>query len=90
MHPTSYVICQNAVKEIIISVHVILHKITFTLDISRKQILIGSSRFSVGLSSDRRDGDELNQGEEIVLIPVSIGNPLSDLDPVVESFKLAS
>ena len=35
----------------------------------------GSSRFSVGLSSDRKDRDELNQGEEIALISVSIGNP---------------
>ena len=50
----------------------------------------GSSRFSVGLSSDRRDGDELNQREEIVFIPVSISNSLSNLYPVVEAFKLAS
>ena len=50
----------------------------------------GSSRFSVGLSSDRRDGDELNQREEIIFIPVSIGNSLSNLDPVVEAFQLAS
>lgn len=51
---------------------------------------IGSSRFSVGLSSDIRDGDELNQREKVVLIPVSISNSLCDLDPVVEAFQLAS
>ena len=50
----------------------------------------GSSRFSVGLSSDIRDGDELNQREEIVFIPVSISNSLCILDPVVETFQLAS
>ena len=50
----------------------------------------GSSRFSVGLSSDIRDGDELNQREKVVLIPVSISNSLCDLDPVVEAFQLAS
>ena len=35
------------------------------------------------------DGDEPNQREEVVFIPVSIGNPLCDLYHVVKAFKLA-
>ena len=58
--------------------------------VSTNSIFVGSSRFSVGLSSDIRDGDELNQREKVVLIPVSISNSLCDLDPVVEAFQLAS
>ena len=43
------------------------------------QALNGSSRFLVVLGSDRMDGDELDQREEIVLIPVFIGKPLCRL-----------
>ena len=51
--------------------------------------LFGSSCFLEGLRSTRRDGNELNQREEIVFIPVSIVNPLCDRYPVVEAFQLA-
>ena len=44
----------------------------------------------MGLISGIRDEDELNQREEIVFIPVSISNSLSNLYPVVEAFQLAT
>lgn len=47
------------------ALHVVLANTTDDLKI------IGSSRFLRGLGSYRRNGDELNQREEVVFIPVS-------------------
>ena len=50
----------------------------------------GSSRFLRGIVFHRWDGEELNESEEVVFIPVSVPNPLVDINPVVEAFQLAS
>ena len=50
----------------------------------------GSSRFSEGLRFNRMDGDELNQREKVIFIPVSIGNSLSNFNPVIETFQFTS
>ena len=50
---------------------------------------IGSSRFFVGWRTDRRNRKIANQGEEKVVVTVTVADSFSDLDLVVEAFELA-
>ena len=47
-----------------------------------------SSRFFVGWLTDRRNRKIANQGKEEVIITVTVADSFSDLDLVVEAFKL--
>lgn len=57
--------------------------------ISSQLLKFGSSRFFVGWETDRRNRKIANQGKKEVIITVTVADLFSDLDLVVEAFKLA-
>ena len=57
--------------------------------ISSQLLKFGSSRFFVGWWTDRWNRKIANQGEEKVVVTVTVADSFSDLDRVVEAFELA-